>query len=204
MTEIQALDIRVPAEIAHNWGWFLAFGIGLVVLGVLAVARSVAATVVSPPRTRTGGHVLLEVRGRQSVTVAAYEPSKQFRAAVLALRPGDRVRVWGSVRQEPRTLNLEKLRVVHLSVEARKLGNPRCPRCGKSMKSMGHESGYRCARCRSRAPAEAAPTAVVPRGIALGLYEPPVSARRHLAKPGKRMTGRDPGPRLLEGVAARG
>ena len=47
MTEIQALDIRVPAEIAHNWGWFLAFGIGLVVLGVLAVARSVAATVVS-------------------------------------------------------------------------------------------------------------------------------------------------------------
>jgi uncharacterized membrane protein HdeD (DUF308 family) len=47
MTEIQALDIRVPAEIAHSWGWFLAFGIGLVVLGVLAVGRSVAATVVS-------------------------------------------------------------------------------------------------------------------------------------------------------------
>ena len=47
MTEIQALDIRVPAEIVHNWGWFLAFGIALVLIGVLAIARAVAATVVS-------------------------------------------------------------------------------------------------------------------------------------------------------------
>jgi uncharacterized membrane protein HdeD (DUF308 family) len=47
MTEIQALDVRIPAEIVNNWGWFLVFGIGLVLLGVLAIARSVAATVVS-------------------------------------------------------------------------------------------------------------------------------------------------------------
>jgi uncharacterized membrane protein HdeD (DUF308 family) len=47
MNELQALDIRVPAEIIHNWGWFLAFGIALVMLGVAAVVRSVAATVVS-------------------------------------------------------------------------------------------------------------------------------------------------------------
>jgi uncharacterized membrane protein HdeD (DUF308 family) len=47
MTEIQTLDIRIPAEIIHNWGWFLAFGIALVLLGILAIVRSVAATVVS-------------------------------------------------------------------------------------------------------------------------------------------------------------
>jgi len=47
MNELQVLDIRVPTEIIHNWGWFLAFGIGLVVLGTAAVVRSVAATVVS-------------------------------------------------------------------------------------------------------------------------------------------------------------
>jgi uncharacterized membrane protein HdeD (DUF308 family) len=47
MTEIQTLDIRIPAEIIHNWGWFLAFGIALALLGVLAVMRAVAATVVS-------------------------------------------------------------------------------------------------------------------------------------------------------------
>jgi uncharacterized membrane protein HdeD (DUF308 family) len=47
MNEIQALNIQVPAEIVHNWGWFLLFGIALVVLGAVAVVRSVAATVVS-------------------------------------------------------------------------------------------------------------------------------------------------------------
>jgi uncharacterized membrane protein HdeD (DUF308 family) len=47
MSEIQALDVRIPVEIVYNWGWFLAFGIALVLLGVLAIVRSVAATVVS-------------------------------------------------------------------------------------------------------------------------------------------------------------
>jgi uncharacterized membrane protein HdeD (DUF308 family) len=47
MIEAQTLDVRIPAEIIHNWGWFLAFGIGLALLGILAIVRSVAATVVS-------------------------------------------------------------------------------------------------------------------------------------------------------------
>jgi uncharacterized membrane protein HdeD (DUF308 family) len=47
MSEIQSLDVRIPAEIIHNWGWFLAFGIGLALLGILAIVRAVAATVVS-------------------------------------------------------------------------------------------------------------------------------------------------------------
>jgi uncharacterized membrane protein HdeD (DUF308 family) len=47
MSEIQTLDVRIPAEIIHNWGWFLAFGIGLALLGILAIVRAVAATVVS-------------------------------------------------------------------------------------------------------------------------------------------------------------
>ena len=47
MSESQTLDVRIPAEIIHNWGWFLAFGIGLVLLGILAIVRAVAATVVS-------------------------------------------------------------------------------------------------------------------------------------------------------------
>jgi len=47
MGDIQTLDIQIPREIIHYWGWFLAFGIGLLVLGVAAVVRSVAATVVS-------------------------------------------------------------------------------------------------------------------------------------------------------------
>jgi uncharacterized membrane protein HdeD (DUF308 family) len=47
MSEVAVLDVRVPAEIIHNWGWFLVFGLALMLLGVLAIVRSVAATVVS-------------------------------------------------------------------------------------------------------------------------------------------------------------
>jgi uncharacterized membrane protein HdeD (DUF308 family) len=45
--QAQQSPVQVPAEIIHNWGWFLVFGIGLAVLGVVAIVRSVAATVVS-------------------------------------------------------------------------------------------------------------------------------------------------------------
>jgi len=44
---IQALDVQIPHEIIQYWGWFLAFGIGVLVLGIAAIVRSVAATVIS-------------------------------------------------------------------------------------------------------------------------------------------------------------
>jgi uncharacterized membrane protein HdeD (DUF308 family) len=45
--QAQQPAMQVPAEIIHNWGWFLLFGLGLVALGVVAILRSVAATVIS-------------------------------------------------------------------------------------------------------------------------------------------------------------
>ena len=45
MGDIQALDIQIPREIVQYWGWFLAFGIALLLLGIAAIVRSVAATV---------------------------------------------------------------------------------------------------------------------------------------------------------------
>ena len=47
MSEIQTLAVQVPHELVQYWGWFLAFGIGLLVLGVAAVARSVKTTIAS-------------------------------------------------------------------------------------------------------------------------------------------------------------
>lgn len=44
---IQTLDVQIPHEIVQYWGWFLAFGICLSLLGIFAVARSVTATIVS-------------------------------------------------------------------------------------------------------------------------------------------------------------
>jgi uncharacterized membrane protein HdeD (DUF308 family) len=41
------LQVQIPHEIVQYWGWFLAFGIGVLLLGIVGVVRSVAATVVS-------------------------------------------------------------------------------------------------------------------------------------------------------------
>ncbi len=46
-TQVVGLLLQVPAEVIRNWGWFLAFGIGLAILGILAVFRAAKATVVS-------------------------------------------------------------------------------------------------------------------------------------------------------------
>jgi uncharacterized membrane protein HdeD (DUF308 family) len=42
-------DVMIGAtpEMIHNWGWFLAFGIVLVILGIVAIARSFITTVAS-------------------------------------------------------------------------------------------------------------------------------------------------------------
>jgi len=47
MGNVQTFDVQVPHEIAQYWGWFLAFGICLLLLGIIAIARSVTATIVS-------------------------------------------------------------------------------------------------------------------------------------------------------------
>src|SRR5215472_7826917 len=47
MTEIEGLAVRVPTDMVQHWGWFLALGIGLLLLGIVAVVRSVKATVIS-------------------------------------------------------------------------------------------------------------------------------------------------------------
>jgi uncharacterized membrane protein HdeD (DUF308 family) len=44
---ITSTTVQIAPEIAHQWGWFLAFGIALALLGVVAIIRSFAATVAS-------------------------------------------------------------------------------------------------------------------------------------------------------------
>jgi uncharacterized membrane protein HdeD (DUF308 family) len=45
--DIGSLDIAISRDLAQHWGWFLALGLGLIVLGIAAVARSVTATIAS-------------------------------------------------------------------------------------------------------------------------------------------------------------
>ncbi len=128
--------------------------------------------------------------GRRAVELAFYEPSKDFRAVGRSLLPGDRLRVWGSLRDDLRSLNVEKVLVSELVPWRVRLDNPKCPVCGKSMKSLGRGKGFRCVRGHARAPPDAGRWVERPRSIQPGWYEPPAFARRHLAKPLKRLDDR--------------
>ena len=45
--QIDVMIMQVTQQMIHHWGWFYAFGIALMLLGLAAVVRSVTATVVS-------------------------------------------------------------------------------------------------------------------------------------------------------------
>jgi tRNA(Ile2)-agmatinylcytidine synthase len=152
---------------------------------VLEPRRTVrfAGAVSAAPRNVRGGHVVF---GVGDVDVTAYEPSKQFRSVVRALWPGDHVEVVGAVRDEPRTLNLEKLRLLDLGPRAVKIGNPLCDVCGRRAKSMGRGTPFRCPSCRRKFPRSAATFRIMRPAVVLGWHEPPVASRRQLSKPLKR------------------
>ena len=143
-------------------------------------------TVASQPYHITGGHVFIDIETRFGVvTCGAYEPSKEFRYTLDWLDPGDHIEVMGELRDEPRTLNIEKIHVISTADEFRKISNPVCPECGRTMKSKGSGQPYRCKECHTSS--DEPILEQVRRQIVPGWYEPPTAARRHLSKPLKRM-----------------
>lgn len=141
----------------------------------------------SRPKRLVGGHVFFELCDSQCcISVAAYEPTKEFRNVVEKLYPNDIVEVYGCTRppgpEHGITLNLEKLRVVEVS-RAVVYENPKCPRCGSRMESAGRGKGFRCRRCRYTDPYATKIPVEVERGLKPGWYQPPYSAFKHHMKP---------------------
>jgi len=133
-----------------------------------------------------GGHSFLYLdTAHGELCCALYEPSKEFRRLFDLLLPGDRIQVYGEMREEPRSLNVEKVQVLDLVPQVEKAGNPTCPDCGRRMHSIGKGQGYRCRPCGRKE--GVAPIVVRTRALLPGWYEPPVTARRHLSKPLQRM-----------------
>jgi tRNA(Ile2)-agmatinylcytidine synthase len=142
--------------------------------------------VVDRARRVRGGHALIDIDTKFGrMTCAAYEPSKEFRMLFDNLAPGDGITVIGELRDRPRTLNAEKVRVNSLTEIFTKTSNPVCGVCGKRMQSIGKGHGYRCRECRTRSKEPTLRKEV--RWAVPGWYEPPTSARRHLSKPLKRI-----------------
>jgi tRNA(Ile2)-agmatinylcytidine synthase len=146
----------------------------------------VEGSVLENPFSIQGGHVLFTIKDATgTIPVAAYEPTKEFRNIIRGVCTGDLVEAYGGVREQPLTINLEKIFVKKLTHVVMKTENPVCPTCGKHMKSRGTNQGFKCIRCRTTS---VQPTfQQKPRVITEGFYEVPVCARRHLSKPLKRM-----------------
>jgi tRNA(Ile2)-agmatinylcytidine synthase len=155
------------------------------------MSARVRARVAHAPVTIKGGHTIVRMTDGDEIDAAFYEPSRGFRDVARALLPGDEVVLHGSVRDKPRSLNVEKLLVRGLIDDMRKTGNPVCARCDKSMGSMGRGQGFRCKKCGSKQPPGSEAVMKVPRRIEPGWYEPPVASRRHLHKPLRRMSRGD-------------
>ena len=145
---------------------------------------SIQGRVLSVKRIR-GGHTFVDMETDVGiVTAGIYAQAGEFRFVLDWLLKGDVIRVFGELRKEPRTLNVEKLQIVSLMENKVREPNPICPDCGKRMESAGKDSGYRCRKCHTKAPVS---YRIVPRSVVCGWYEPPTESRRHLSKPLKRM-----------------
>jgi tRNA(Ile2)-agmatinylcytidine synthase len=149
------------------------------------------------PRVIQGGHVIFAVKDETGeVDCAAYKPTGNLCSTSRKLMVGDIVKVFGGVRpSSPRhqlTINLEKLRVLKLTHRA-SFVNPVCPECGKRMKSMGQNQGFRCDKCGFRSSQLKRLQVNHERGLETGLYITSPRSQRHLTKPhrryGKEKTG---------------
>ncbi len=130
------------------------------------------------PRVEAGGHVILPLG---SVYAAFYRETRRLRDTARMLAPGDEVIVEGAVipRRQGPTLAAEAVDIVRVA-QAYQLLAPRCPRCGRRMKSMGRGKGYKCPRCGYRDP-EAGPIRVwVARRLLPGRVTSPPGSARHL------------------------
>jgi tRNA(Ile2)-agmatinylcytidine synthase len=152
--------------------------------GELTEFRSaiVSGTVSSEPEPLVGGHVRFSLTDSTGspLTCVAFEPTKTLPRVARALRPGDRLRVWGSRGRAP-GLRLEGIELRSLVLRPGPLRPPECPACERPTRSLGRLRGYRCPSCRARWPPEAARESSLPPGVPAGTYHPTPSARRHLA-----------------------
>lgn len=147
----------------------------------------VEGAVIHNPYTLDGGHVIFTIKDSTgTIDCAAYEPTKEFREIIRELSIGDVVEVYGGLRENPLTVNIEKINIQYLKDVVEKIENPICPKCGKHMKSKGKDQGFKCKICGIKS--DKPKLRQRQRMIRTGFYEVPVCARRHLSKPLKRVS----------------
>ena len=147
-------------------------------------------TVSQNPRIVPLRHVIFSIKDESAeVDCAAYEPTGDLRKIARELVIGDSIEVYGAVHKatatKPLTINLEKINILNLTQKT-KSENPLCPSCGKHLKSMGKNQGFRCEKCGSKFSDFKKQELVVARALKRGLYLTSTRSQRHLTKPLRR------------------
>jgi tRNA(Ile2)-agmatinylcytidine synthase len=116
----------------------------------------------------------------------AFAQSGNVKLLAQTLHPGDCVAALG-LESAPGVYHIEKLSLRHATpLRVR----PTCKECQRTMKSMGTGQGLRCPKCKNREPDA---WVEVERQIEPSEWvEPPLDARRHLARPLAWYRNRDP------------
>ena len=147
-------------------------------------------TVATKPKIIPRRHVIFSIKDESAqVDCAAYEPTGSLRKIARKLIVEDYVEVYGGVRAPSQnlslTINLEKIRILRLAPKIA-YQNPVCPKCGKRLKSMGRNKGFRCEKCGSRYTELGKIEVKINREIRKGLYITSPRSQRHLTKPFRR------------------
>ena len=147
-------------------------------------------TVATKPKIIPRRHVIFSIKDESAqVDCAAYEPTGFLRKIARKLIVEDYVEVYGGVRAPSQnlslTINLEKIRILRLAPKIA-YQNPVCPKCGKRLKSMGRNKGFRCEKCGSRYTELGKIEVKINREIRKGLYITSPRSQRHLTKPFRR------------------
>jgi tRNA(Ile2)-agmatinylcytidine synthase len=142
------------------------------------------------PRIVPLRHVIFSIKDDTGeVDCAAYEPTGGLRKVANDLMVGDAIKAIGAVRKpsagKPLTINLEKINILTLAPKVA-FQNPVCPNCGKRLKSMGKNQGFRCEKCGARFDKAEKETVQVERRLKTGLYVTATRSQRHLTKPLRR------------------
>jgi tRNA(Ile2)-agmatinylcytidine synthase len=135
-------------------------------------------------------HVIFSIKDETGeVDCAAYEPTGALRKVARDLITGDRIEAYGAVRKQSvgkrLTINLEKINILALAPKMM-LQNPMCPKCGKRLKSMGKNKGFRCEKCGARFNDAEKVQTTRERKLKAGLYVTSTRSQRHLTKPLRR------------------
>ena len=142
------------------------------------------------PRIVPLRHVIFSIKDNSAeVDCAAYEPTGSLRKIARELIFDDSVEVYGAVHKptssKPLTINLEKIIILNLAPKT-VYENPLCPCCGRRLKSMGKNQGFRCEKCGAEYGDLTKKELALHRTLNIGLYMTSTRSQRHLTKPLRR------------------